>query len=97
MTQQKFTPKANTGFMFKNTYKKDETHPDLKGDVYLDRNLLELLLKESSDSVVKLQLSAYCKTKDANRYLSIYASKPIIKITKPQTKPLAELLDDLPF
>jgi len=96
MTQSKFTPKANTGFMFKNKYKKDESHPDLKGDVYLDRALIELLLKESEDSVIKLQLSAYCKSKDANRYLSIYASKPI-SLTKPNTKPLAELLDDLPF
>ena len=91
-----FKPKSNTGFVFKNKFKKTDSQPDLKGDVYLDRQLLELLLKESKDSVIKITLSAYIKqTKDADKYLSVYASKPYVKPFNsqfPQDKD-----DDIPF
>jgi hypothetical protein len=89
-----FETKPNTGFIFKNKFKKDQTHPDLKGDVYLDKQLIEQLIKESKDNIIKIHLGCYSKKgKDGNTFLSVYASKPFVKPTHAFT----EIDDDLPF
>jgi hypothetical protein len=87
--------KENTGFIFKNKFKKQDNHPDLKGDVYFDRELLELVLRESTQSIIQIKLGAYKKqTKNGETYLAIYASKPV------QQKSFNETSnddDDIPF
>ena len=42
-----YTPKPNTGTMFQNNYKKSDNHPDLKGDLFLDRSFLKSLINET--------------------------------------------------
>ena len=87
--------RENTGFIFKNKFKKQDNHPDLKGDVYLDRELLELVLKESTQSVIQIKLGAYKKqTKDGETYLAIYASKPLLQKSFIET---TKDDDDIPF
>ena len=91
-----FETKPNTGFIFKNKFKKDQTHPDLKGDVYLDKQLIEQLIKDSKDNVIKIHLGCYSKKgKDGNTFLSVYASKPFVKPTHSQQ--FNDKDDDLPF
>ena len=53
--------KPNTGFIFKNKFKKNDTQPDLKGDVYLDKTLINQLIQNSQDSVIKITLGCYKK------------------------------------
>jgi kynurenine formamidase len=91
-----FETKPNTGFIFKNKFKKDQTHPDLKGDVYLDKQLIEQLIKESKGNIIKIHLGCYSKKgKDGHTFLSVYASKPFIKPTVAHA--FTEIDDDLPF
>jgi hypothetical protein len=85
--------KLNQGLLFKNKFKKAENQPDLKGDVYLDRSLVEQLLKDSKDNFIKVSLGAYIKkAKDESQYLSIYISKPYIP-----TNVLPKEEDIIPF
>jgi predicted solute-binding protein len=95
LTKTKFDPKPNQGFIFKNKFKKEENHPDLKGDVYLDIDLISQLIKESKYNVIKLQIGAYIKTStDGSKYLAIYASRPYLI---PNTSQASGLDDDIPF
>jgi hypothetical protein len=72
-----FVAKPNTGFLFKNRFKKYDTHPDFRGDVYLDKELLELLMKQSTDNIVKIALSAYINMNDKDKgFITLYASRP---------------------
>ena len=38
-----YEPKPNTGTLFPNDYKKQDNHPDVKGDLFIDRTLLNAL------------------------------------------------------
>ncbi len=88
-------PKINQGFLFKNNFKKLPTHPDMRGDLHIDRELLTQLLAESQDQLIKIELGSYTKTtKDNNnKYIALYASKPYVKPSSPNELPD----DDIPF
>jgi hypothetical protein len=86
--------KPNQGVLFTNKYKKEENHPDLKGDIFLDKELVQLLLNESKDSVIKIQLGCYKKESKGIKYLAVYASKPY---EKQITQSVPNVDDDIPF
>ena len=72
-----FEQKPNSGAMFINTQKKSHNHPDMRGDVHLDKTFLIGLMDKSNGPLVKVALSAWNKTSAAGKeYLSLSASEP---------------------
>jgi len=72
-----FIQKPNTGSVFINRDKKAENHPDMRGLIHVDRNLLIDLLSKHKDGDIKLQLSCWKRnTKAGDDYLSLGVSEP---------------------
>lgn len=90
-----YKPNPNTGNLTKNQRKTEDKHPDLRGEVFVSRQLLELLL-EKPDDLIEIKLAAWTKiSKAGNKYLSLQASAPY---DKPQTKePPSEEEENYPF
>ena len=87
-----FQLKENTGLIFKNKLKKLDSHPDLTGEVAIDRTLIQNLLNETQAPTIIIKVGAYKKqTKSGDTFLSLYVSKPT------QIKTDNSLDDDIPF
>jgi len=75
-----FINKPNTGSVFINRDKKAENHPDMKGSIHVDRNLLIDLLTKNKEGMIKLQLAGWKRnTKSGEDYLSLGVSEPYEK------------------
>lgn len=75
-----YEPKPNTGTLFPNDYKKQDNHPDVKGDLFIDRTLLNALMSKSSDPLVKISLSGWNKSSaNGKTFVSLAASEPWVK------------------
>jgi len=78
-----YEPKPNTGSLFKNTFKKAENQPDLKGELVLDKVFLEDLIHRSKESTIKVSISAWSKESEkVGKYLSISIGQPYVKKTE---------------
>ena len=72
-----FEQKPNSGAMFRNDKKNSPNHPDMRGDVHLDRSFLMNLMSKNSDQLIKVSLSGWSKESAAGKkYLSLSASEP---------------------
>lgn len=75
-----FINKPNTGSVFINRDKKAENHPDMRGSIHVDRNLLIDLLTKNKEGMIKLQLAGWKRnTKSGEDYLSLGVSEPYEK------------------
>jgi uncharacterized protein (DUF736 family) len=75
-----YEQKPNTGVMFPNEHKKSESHPDWRGDVFIDKTFLIDQMDKSKDSMVKIAVSAWSKTaKSGKDYMSLSVSEPWVK------------------
>ena len=91
-----FEQKANSGAMFRNEKKNSPNHPDMRGDVHLDREFLTNLMGKNNDTLIKVSLSGWSKESAAGKkYLSLSASEPWEGGQTAQAKPVVD--DDLPY
>ena len=75
-----YETRPNTGVLFANDTKKSENHPDMRGSVDIDRNLLIDQLKKHTTGPIKIAVAAWTKTsKDGLKFLSLSASEPYEK------------------
>jgi len=75
-----FEQRPNTGTLFTNSTKKAESHPDVRGSVYVDKTLLENLINKSKGNLVEIALAGWNKTSAKGvSYLSLAASEPYVK------------------
>lgn len=74
-----YEPKPNSGTLWPNDYKKQDSHPDLKGDVFIDRDLLEGLMMEHPTGLIKVAIAGWKKNLNGKDIVSISASKPYVK------------------
>jgi uncharacterized protein (DUF736 family) len=75
-----FEQKPNSGALFTNAQKKSDNHPDLRGDVHLDKTFLIEQMDKNKGALVKISLSAWKKESAAGKkYLSLSASEPYVK------------------
>ena len=81
-----FMPKPNTGTLWPNDRKTAETHPDMRGDIFLDRTFLQDMIDKSEDDLVKIQVAGWAKTIANKECLSLSASAPYVKSESQQTK-----------
>jgi uncharacterized protein (DUF736 family) len=91
-----FEQKANSGAMFRNEKKNSPNHPDMRGDIHLDRTFLINLMHKNSDPLIKVSISGWSKESAAGKkYLSLSASEPW---EGGQAAPRAAIPDDeLPY
>lgn len=91
-----YKPYPNTGSLTKNQRKTEDKHPDLRGDIHVTRELLQVLMKEEGE-LVQISISAWTKmSKAGNKYLSLQASAPYKK-EAPKPRALDDDDDDAPF
>jgi hypothetical protein len=74
-----YVAKPNSGTLWPNKYKKQENHPDVKGDLHLDKALLENLIAKSKGNLVKIAVSGWSKPINGQKVLSLSASEPYEK------------------
>lgn len=87
-----FSPKPNSGALFPNSYKKQQNHPDVKGDIYVDRSLLKSLMSKTDEDLIKLSLSGWIKVSSRGDFTSLSISEPY---ERKEQKPVAD--EDVPF
>lgn len=94
-----YVPKPNTGTLWPNEYKRDDRHPDMRGDLALDRTFLQDMIDKSEGDLIKLQISAWSKAINGKSCFSMSASAPYVKPeTKPAPKPPPPADDEeIPF
>ena len=95
-----FVPKPNTGSLWANDRKTAENHPDLRGEVVVDKQLLVDLMSKG-ENPVKIALAGWNKTSASGRdYVSLVASEPFVPQKRvEQAPPPAAATDDedIPF
>jgi hypothetical protein len=74
-----FVPKPNTGTLWPNDKKKTDTHPDVRGDLNLDRSFLKDMLAKTDDDLIKISVAGWKKEINGKKTLSISASEPYVK------------------
>ena len=82
-----FVPKPNTGTLWPNDKKKTDSHPDVRGDLHLDREVLKDFMRKHPEGLIKIAVAGWKKEINGKKTLSISASEPY---EKPQD-------NDLPY
>jgi hypothetical protein len=90
-----YVPKPNTGTLWTNTKKTSENHPDIRGDIFIDRALLKSALSKEEE-LVKLSISGWNKTLGGYEAISVNVSEPWVKTEKPK-KPVYDDDEEVPF
>lgn len=90
-----FVPKPNTGILWPNDKKSSPNHPDVRGDVSLDRVFLQDMIDKADGDLVKLSISGWKKTVAGKSALSLSVSAPYVKPSG-YAKPRQDS-DDVPF
>lgn len=94
-----FVPKPNTGSLWVNDRKTSENHPDVRGEVVIDKQLLIDLIAKG-ENPVKVALAGWNKTTINGRdYVSLVASEPFVpqKQPEPVQQTVTEDDQDVPF
>lgn len=76
-----FKPNANSGTLWPNERKTAQTHPDVRGDLFLDPQLVreQLANPDPATGFVKISISGWAKTIAGKNCLSMGAQKPYVK------------------
>ena len=72
--------RPTSGTLGKNRYKEKENHPDLTGNIHVDRNMLIDLLSKYKDSpLINLRVSAWNKQNNSTGegFLGLAVSEPM--------------------
>ena len=80
-----YTPNPNTGSLFHNNRKQSDNHPDMRGDLHLDRSFLRGLLDKVEGDLITISISAWNKQsqRTGTEYLSMSASEPFVRKAEP--------------
>lgn len=74
-----YQPKPNTGTLWPNDRKSSANHPDVRGDVFIDRTFLQDMIDKTAGDLVKLQIAGWNKVLGGKQCLSISVSPPYVK------------------
>ena len=92
-----YIPKPNSGTLWPPENKLSELHPDLKGDILIEKSLLQALISKSEDPV-KISISGWKRKFKGMDCLSVIVSEPF-KASEPYVKPKEPEVpdEDVPF
>lgn len=88
-----FVPRPNTGTLWPNDKRTGDNQPNVRGDIFVDKELLQKLLKEAENGMVQLSLAGWTKELAGKKALTLKVSEPYRKAA-----PVASSdEEDLPF
>lgn len=88
-----FVPRPNTGTLWPNDKRTSDNQPNVRGDIFVDKELLQKLLKEAENGMVQLSLAGWTKELAGKKALTLKVSEPYKKAA-----PVASSdEEDLPF
>ena len=91
-----FIPNPNSGTLFNVKEKRNPNWPDIRGEIFVSRELLESVMQQEGD-LIKMSISAWRKeAKTGTKYLSLSVSEPYEKKTESQ-KQEPQDDEDVPF
>lgn len=74
-----YVPKPDTGTIWPNDRKKSDNHPDMRGDIFISRDLLRTLATKNQDPLIKISVAAWKKVLGGKNCLSVSLSEPYEK------------------
>jgi hypothetical protein len=84
----------NSGALFPNKNKKSDAHPNVRGNVKIERSLLKELMSESDNELIEIEISGWTKTFKDGKFLSLKVAKPF---KKEGYKPKQDDDEEIPF
>jgi hypothetical protein len=90
-----FEPKPNKGTLFPNDFKTTEFQPNVKGDLFMDRDLLNALMIKQPDGLVKISISGWAGEWQGKKILKLVAQEPWSGESKPAVPVVSD--DELPY
>ncbi len=84
----------NSGALFSNKNKTSDAHPNVRGNIKIERGLLKELMAESDGELIEIEISGWTKEFKGGKFLSLKAAKPYKKSAAPRQKDDGE---DIPF
>ena len=70
---------CSSDLLWPNQYKKADNHPDVKGDLFISRELLRTLASENKDELIKVAVAGWKKTLGGKNCLTLSVSQPYQK------------------
>ena len=74
-----YEQKPNKGTLWPNDYKTKEQHPDFKGDLFLDRDLINSLMIKNPEELVKIAVSGWHGEAAGKKVINLQAQPPYVK------------------
>jgi len=95
-----YVPKPNTGTLWPNQYKKADNHPNIRGDLLIERGLLKLLMEKHTtpEGMVKVAIAGWHGNTKGQETVYLVASEPYVpkpKAAEPAPQPEDD--QDVPF
>lgn len=84
----------NSGALFQNDRKVHEKSPDFQGDIQVEVSLLQDMMKNAENGLVKIRLGGWRKESSRGWFVSLRVSAPFVK---PAPAPSSQSEDDVPF
>ena len=72
-----YEQKPNWGTLWPNDFKKEDRHPDVKGDVMVERELLEELLANNPTGLIKMSIGGWSGKAANKKVLNVKVSLPM--------------------
>ena len=85
----------NSGALFPNKNKTSDAHPNVRGNVKIERSLLKELMLESDSELIEIEISGWTKEFKGGKFLSLKVAKPYKKTAAPRQQ--ADDSEDIPF
>lgn len=74
-----FVPRPNTGTLWPNDKRTSDNQPNVRGDIFVDKELIQKLLKEAENGMVQLSLAGWTKELAGKKALTLKVSEPYKK------------------
>lgn len=91
-----FEPKANSGVLWPNEKRSSENQPTMRGDIYLDLNLLKAEWAKAQNGLLKITIAGWNKELAGKGVITMAASAPYVKPVE-STPPSNDFDQSMPF
>jgi hypothetical protein len=89
----------NSGALWPNENRNSDKHPNVRGDIKIERGLLKQLMADTDDELITIALSGWTRAYQDKKFISLKADKPFKKNNAPQrqAEPADDDDDEIPF
>lgn len=91
----------NSGALWPNKRRDSDKHPNVQGNIKVERSLLKAMLADTDAELIEVALSGWTREYQGDKFISLKASKPYKKGEKQEEKKQKPLPvdddEDIPF